>query len=100
MAMDADVRNDLGADARCPRLGAVPLRPLDLEIAVGLDLDRRYALGLRALSLRALGASSNRLGVGARSAPSPGRVCARARALDTRASRSRAWRVVSARTGG
>ncbi|MCK7498837.1 MAG: hypothetical protein MZW92_55970 [Comamonadaceae bacterium] len=49
-----------------PRLGAVPLRPLVLGAALGLDLDRRRALGLRAVPLRPLGALGRALGAGIR----------------------------------
>ena len=49
------LRRGLGASRRRRRLGAVPLRPLGLGRALGLDLDRRRALGIRALPLRTVG---------------------------------------------
>ena len=51
----ADLRHDLGAGGR-GGLGAVSLRLLELDCALGLDVDRQRALGLRPLPLRALGA--------------------------------------------
>ena len=45
------------------RLGALPLRPLGLGAALGLDLGRRRALGLRAVPLRPLGALARPLGL-------------------------------------
>ena len=45
------------------RLGTLPLRALGLGGAVGLDLDRTRALGLRALPLRPLGTHPRRLGL-------------------------------------
>ena len=51
------LRHRLGAARGAGRLGTVPLRPLALGPALGLDLGRRRALGLRAVPLRALGRS-------------------------------------------
>ena len=51
----ARVRPRVAPDVRRQRLGAVSLRSLGLGLAVGLDLDRRRALGLRALPLWPLG---------------------------------------------
>src|SRR5438445_793477 len=45
--------------------GAVSLRPLGLGRAVGLDVDRRRALGLCAVPLRPLGLRGRGLGLGA-----------------------------------
>ncbi len=53
-------------ERRCGWLGAVSLRPLGLDWAVGLDVGGRRAVGLRAISLRALGVCARRiLGMGA-----------------------------------
>ncbi len=54
-------------------LGPVSLRPLGLHPAVGLDLGRRCALGLRAVPLRPLGAAPRGVVLGAGHATSRGR---------------------------
>ena len=66
MEQRARVRLRVAPDVRRGRLGAVSLRPLGLGRAVGLDLDRRCTLGLRALPLRALGLSCAIAGAGCR----------------------------------
>src|SRR5260370_10200804 len=43
------------------RLGALPLRLLELDRALGVELDRRRAVGLRAVPLRPLGLYRPRL---------------------------------------
>ena len=54
------------------QLGALPPRPLGMDLALGLDLDRRRALGLCAVPLRPLGPDRFALGLGARPAgPAP-----------------------------
>ena len=45
----------LVSEGPAARLGAVPLRALALDRPVGLDLDRRHALGFRDLAFRPLG---------------------------------------------
>src|ERR1700691_2331233 len=54
------LRRDLGAERRCGWLSALSLWPLDLDRPVGLDVGGRRALGLRAISLRALGVCARR----------------------------------------
>ena len=78
------------------RLGAVQLWPLGVGFSLGLHVDRQRALGLRAVSLRPMGAREQPLVLGARTA-------ARARGLCTGARRLGrfAWRecfLVSARS--
>ena len=58
LARRARLRHGVGTDPRRRRLGAVPHRPLGLDRPVGLDLDRRPALGLCRFALRPLGATS------------------------------------------
>ena len=66
VAADARVRRALGA--ALGRAGWAPYthRPLGLGAPVGLDLGRRRAVGLRAVPLRPLGLSPQRLVLGAR----------------------------------
>ncbi len=66
LARFARLRGDLDPQRRAGRLGALSHRPLDLAGALGLDLGRRRALGLRAVSLRPLGLCRRQLGLGAR----------------------------------
>ena len=66
-------------------LGAVSIRPLGVGFALGLDLDRRCTVGLRALSLRPLGLRPQSLVLGAGAAACARRVCARRRGLGRRA---------------
>src|SRR5258707_15896587 len=47
-------------------MGALSLRTLELDGALGLDLDRRSALGLCPVALRPVGADRRALGVGPR----------------------------------
>ena len=65
------------------RLGALPLRALGVDRTLGLDLDRRCALGLRPFPLRTLGADRATLVLGARPirAPSPPQLRPRAGGL-------------------
>ncbi len=65
MARGGRLRSCLDS-ARQRRVGAVPLRSLGLDRSVGLDLDRRCAVGIRAVPLRTLGAPLRRLGLDAR----------------------------------
>ena len=46
-----------------PGLGAVPVRPMGLGRAVGMDLDRRCPLGFRAVPLRSMGIPRRTLGL-------------------------------------
>ena len=85
----ARIRPRVAAAVRRARLGAVSLRPLGLGRAVGLDLDRRRALGLRALPLRPLGVRASSLVLGAGSATHPSVLRAGARRLGRRAVRER-----------
>ena len=72
------------AALRAERLGALSHRPLVLRAAVGLDLDRRAAVGLRAVPLRPLGQSQQSLGLGAAAARCPAGLCAGAGRLRRR----------------
>ena len=64
LARDAGLRPGL-VSAQCPcGLGALSGRPLGVGRAVGLDVDRRSAVGLRALPLREVGADRRLLGMG------------------------------------
>ena len=69
---------------RAERLGALSHRALGLRAAVGLDLDRRAALGLRAVPLRPLGQSRQSLGLGAAAARCPPGLRSRAGGLRRR----------------
>jgi len=62
------VRPCLVAGARGSRLATVPCRPLGLAGSLGLDLDRRRAVGLGAVPLRTLGQSFVPLVLGPRGA--------------------------------
>ena len=57
-----DLRLGVGAHLRRPGLGALQHGPLDLGSALRLDLARRRALGLGAVSLRPLGPRAQLLG--------------------------------------
>ena len=100
------LRRGLGAALGAERLGALPHRPLGLRAAVGLDLDRRPAVGLRALSLRPLGQQRQSLDVGAAAARGAAGLCAGAGRLrgrhraggDAVAAEQRAGRLVPARS--
>src|SRR5688572_7962801 len=70
-----------------PRLGAVSIRPLGVGESLGLDLDRRRAVGLCAISLRPLGKPAQPLVLGAGTAPRAARVCAGARRVDRQSAR-------------
>ena len=59
----ARVRHGLVSDDGRGRLGAVPLRPLELGRGLRLDVGRRCAVGLRAVPLRPLGARRQPLGM-------------------------------------
>src|SRR5882724_4354785 len=65
------LRPGLGAARRAERLGALSHRVLVIREAVGLDLDRRAAVGLCALPLRPLGQQQQSLGMGAAAARCP-----------------------------
>jgi len=64
-ANDAGLRRDLVPQRGAQRLGAVQLRSMGVDGAMGLDLGRRRALGLRAVPLRPLGPRRQPLGLGA-----------------------------------
>ena len=55
LARRPSLRRRVDPEPRARRLGAVPRRSLGMGRALGLDLDRRCPLGLRAVSLWALG---------------------------------------------
>ncbi len=80
----ARYRPGLGALRRGGGLGTVPLRPLGLDPALGLDLDRRCALGLCTVPLRSLVALGWPLVLVARRLPSAPGVRAGAGGLDRR----------------
>ena len=65
LAGDARVRLRVDADRGERGLGALPLRPLDVDHALGMDLGGRCALGLCAVSLRPLGPVEQQLVLGA-----------------------------------
>ena len=67
-----------GSRARLRRTGRLPRRQLDLGVAMGLDLGRQCAVGLRAVPLRALGVCRTSAGAGRRAAMSAVR-CGRRR---------------------
>ena len=69
----------VGAARRHGGVGAVPLRTLGMGRALGLDLDRRCTLGLRAVPLRPLGLLGRGVGLGPRSRRGPAGVRPRAR---------------------
>jgi hypothetical protein len=77
-----------GADGRTGRRCRTR-RPLGLGAAVGLDLGRRPALGLRAVPLRPLGLSPQRLVLGARHLRRPAGLRAGAGGLGWRSARRR-----------
>ena len=86
------------AHAGCRRLVALPLRTMGVGRALGLDVDRRFAVGLRAVSLRALGTRAQSMVLGAGPAACAGGVCACAGGLGWRIGREclalcrwRAW---------
>ena len=64
----------LGADLGGERLGALSPGTLELDRAVGLDLGRRRAVGLRTVPLRPLGLRAQSLVLGARSGPRAARL--------------------------
>ena len=66
------------------RLAALQHRQLDLRAALWLDLGRRAAVGLRALSLRPLGQSQQSLVLGAAGTPAARGLCAGAGRLHRR----------------
>ena len=100
------LRPRLGAALRAERLGALSHRALGLRAAVGLDLDRRAALGLRAVPLWPLGQSRQSLGLGAAAARCPAGLRAGAGGFrrrhrtgrDARQPERRAGRLVPARS--
>ena len=59
-----DLRRDLGADLGARGLGALSLRTLGVDRALGLDLGGRRSLGLRSLPLWPLGLVERRMGLG------------------------------------
>ena len=61
LGADARIRRAVAARRRANRLGALQHRPLGLGAPVGLDLGRRCAVGLRAVSLRPLGLPPRRV---------------------------------------
>ena len=65
MGADTRIRADLDTAQCRRRLGALQHRPLGLGAALGMDLGRRSPVGLCPLSLRPLGLSPKRLGLGA-----------------------------------
>ena len=67
VAQRGRLRQRLGADPCRGELGTVSLRTLGLGRAVGLDLARRCAVGIRAVSLWTLGVSLEPLVLGTRS---------------------------------
>ena len=81
---DRELRPGLGAALGAGRLGALPHRPLVLRAAVGLDLGRRAAVGLRALPLRPLGEPQQPLVLGAAAARRAAGLCAGAGRLRRR----------------
>ena len=82
LARDARLRPGV-VPARGPRrLGALSRRPLGVGRAVGLDVDRRGAVGLRAVPLRTVGAGRRRVGLGSRRGRRAPGVCAGARRVD------------------
>jgi len=60
------IRRRMVSARRVRRLGALQHRALGLGGAVGMDVDRRCAVGLRAVALRTLGVLRQPLGLGAR----------------------------------
>src|SRR5262245_42230221 len=92
MARRGGVWPGVGA-IRCPdRLGAVSRRALGMGRTLGLDLGRSRALGVRALSLWALGERARAMGLGARSARGAAGLCARAGGMDRSAGVARRHR--------
>ena len=81
-------------DARRAGLGAVSPRSLGVDLAVGLDVGRRRAVGLRAFPLRPLGARPRPLGVGARARSCAAR-CTRRRSSLSSAARASPFAVRS-----
>jgi hypothetical protein len=67
----------LGSAGRRTRMGTVPLWALGLNRAVGLDMDRRCALGFCTIPLRPLDRDRWRLGLGAGAGAYPRRLRAR-----------------------
>ncbi len=80
------------------RLGTVCIRALDLGLALGLDLGRRCAVGLRAVPLRPLGRRRRPLALGAGALCGTAGVCAGAGRLDRRHAAAR--RMPGGRGGG
>ena len=71
LARRRGLRQRLVPESGGDRLGAVPRRALGVGGSVGLDLDRRCALGLRRFPLRPLDEHSRRMGLGTRSRSDP-----------------------------
>ena len=72
----ADLRPCVVSGRRCCRMGSLPLRPLGVGRAVGLDLGRSRGVGLRAIPLRTVGAVSAARGDGCRDRRCGSRLCA------------------------
>ena len=72
-------RRGVVSEGPAARLGAIPIRALALDRPVGMDLDRRYAMGFRDLAFRPLGqyrrvrCRGRALGVGPGRAPQSAR---------------------------
>ena len=81
------VRPCVAAAVSRVRLGAVSIRPLGMGQSLGLDLDRRRALGLCTVSLRPMGEPAQPLVLGARTAPRATGLCAGARRVDRQSAR-------------
>ena len=104
MADLARCRAGLVPELGARRLGALPVRALGVDPALGLDLDRRPALGFCAVSLRPLDQCRRPLGMGSGDArpasglrPGAGSVSRRAGRFRWRPGRRPRCRLVSAR---
>ena len=100
MVQSIRLRRCLDAQRRLRRLGPIPRWPLGVDHAVGLDVDRRCTLGLRAVSLWPLGVFRQPLGLDPRPARHVSHLRSRPRRLDRRRRFFRLRRLVRPRPAG